>query len=92
MIKTFRVGVLVAIAIISAGLVSCSSGSSRNADRLHNLRTEGLPRLMVEECGLFEIRDNGVAVDTSVGRINRLNFRNVVYQLNADSTRYLLVR
>lgn len=83
---------LMMIAIIVFSITSCSSGSSTRESYLHKLQTEGLDRLMVEECGDFLIDyDKHVAIDTTLKK-NRLNRHLRIYKLNADSTRYVLCK
>jgi hypothetical protein len=82
-------------AIVVFAMCSCN-GANRaremRAAQLHSLQTEGLDRLMVEECGMFEVDyDKHIAIDTTI-KLNKYNRHLRVYKLNADSTRYVLCK
>lgn len=82
----------IVMSIVAFAATSCSSGSSKREAYIHNLQTEGLDRLMVEECGDFLVDyDKHVAIDTTIKK-NRMNRHLRIYKLNADSTRYVLCK
>ena len=83
---------LVILAIVVFAATSCESSSSKRRSQVETLQTEGLDRLMVEECGMYEIvPEKGMAIDTTI-KPNRLNRHLRVYKLNQDSTRYVLCK
>ena len=78
--------------IVAFSVTSCTSGSSARANRIEMLQTEGLDRLMVEECGMYKIVPSKcMAVDTSI-MAHPIRWRHAFYKLNADSTRYVMCK
>jgi len=79
--------------IVAFAMTSCGpTQRQEQLSRVENLQTEGLDRLMVEECGMFEVDyEKHIAIDTSI-HLNKYTRHLRVYKLNADSTRYVLCK
>lgn len=78
--------------IVVFSITSCGSSRSETKNRMELLQTEGLDRLMVEECGKYKIvPSKGIAVDTAL-MDHPIRWKFSVYKLNADSTRYVMCK
>jgi hypothetical protein len=81
------------LGVIAIALTSCNGRAEyyeAQNKRLNSLQTEGLDRLMVEECGMYEIiKSKGIAIDTSIST-HPTRWKQAYYKLNADSTRYVM--
>lgn len=87
MLYCFTIALIVAFA-----MTSCSTpGETRNKG-IESLKTEGLDRLMVEECGHYKIiPSKGMAIDTSI-MAHKYKWRYAFFKLNSDSTRYIMCK
>lgn len=84
---------LTLVGLASFILLCCTSCAPVTEEsKLRQARKQGLDRLMVEECGRFVIvPSKGLAVDTALID-HATRWKQSVYKLNSDSTRYIMCK